>query len=84
MHMLFSTNIFIWTAVSCNCSEGTAAADRTVAWGWQKLLQAGQGLAEPTASTCGAGVELLLGAPRVPAPAPARWGPSHAWQALHS
>lgn len=42
--MLFSTNIFIWTAVSCNCSEGTAASELHTCWGWQKLLSSGSWL----------------------------------------
>lgn len=37
--MLFSTNIFIWTAVSCNCSEGTTATEFNAQLGYQKLLQ---------------------------------------------
>lgn len=36
--MLFSTNIFIWTAVSCNCSEGTTATECNAQLGYQKLL----------------------------------------------
>lgn len=46
--MLFSTNIFIWTAVSCNCSEGTAASDYPFSWDGKSYFQVGHGLAEQT------------------------------------
>lgn len=48
MHMLFSTNIFIWTAVSCNCSEGTAASDYPLSWDGKSYFQVGHGSAEQT------------------------------------
>lgn len=46
--MLFSTNIFIWTAVSCNCSEGTAASDYPLSWDGKSYFQVGHGSAEQT------------------------------------
>lgn len=41
--MLFSTNIFIWTAVSCNCSEGTTASQIPLSWDGKSYVQVGHG-----------------------------------------
>lgn len=92
--MLFSTNIFIWTAVSCNCSEGTAASHYPLPWDGKSYFQVGQKKdwkisLEPVelglcCSSGNAGRELL-GCPLwwfPPAPSPLVGLSTHPWKPL--